>query len=165
MIGSDLDQVHSEIFSEEIWYHLLSYFKRSPDKFAKLIRTLCKRSEKLFHITPRFFTLIFDLFKQKMKEYTTNWSLDESGTCKLRDLVSLNEFALTIECIIDCIPEKWNRQAFDLIVNSNIGDFVIGTCLGVVKDQDLIDYDRVVLTEKKSTDDHNVVVSSLNLTI
>jgi hypothetical protein len=116
-----------------------------PDKFAKLIRTLCRGSEKLFHITPRFFTLIFDLFSQKLEEYTKEWSLDQNGNVKHRDLVSLNEFALTIESIIDCIPEKWNRQAFDLIVNSNLGNFVIGTCLDVIKDQDLIDYDRIVL--------------------
>lgn len=150
MIGSELDQAHSEIFSEEIWFHLLSYFNQSPEKFAKLIRTLCKGNEKLFHITPRFFGLIFDLFMEKMKYYTQNWTLDGNSNIKLRDLVTLNEFALTIECIIDCIPEKWNRQAFDLVVNSNICDFVVGTCLEVVKDQNLIDYERIVLEQKKT---------------
>lgn len=111
------------------------------------------RSEKLFHITPRFFSLIFDLFKKKMQEYTNSWSLDSNGTVKHRDLVALNEFSLTIESIIDCIPEKWNRQAFDLIVNSEIGDFVIGTCLAVVKDQDLIDYDRIILIQDSKTEE------------
>jgi len=62
LIGTDLDQVHSEIFNDEIWYHLLSYYKRSPEKFAKLMRTLIVRCEKLFHITPKFFSIIFDLF-------------------------------------------------------------------------------------------------------
>jgi len=80
-----------------------------------------------------------------MKIYTKEWSLDNNGNVKHRDIVALNEFITTIESIIDCIPEKWNRQAFDLIVNSNLGNFVLETLLAVVKDQDLIDYDRIVL--------------------
>lgn len=55
----------------------------------------------------------------------------------------LNDLVSTIESIVDCIPEKWNRQAFDLVVGSSISDFVIETCLEVVKDQDLIDYERI----------------------
>lgn len=59
--------------------------------------------------------------------------------------MALNEFANLIENIVCHIPEKWNRQAFDLIVSSSLADFVLGTCIEAVKDTDLIDYSRVVL--------------------
>ena len=55
----------------------------------------------------------------------------------------LNDLVSTIESIVDCIPEKWNRQAFDLVVGSSISDFVSETCLEFVKRQDIIDYERI----------------------
>jgi hypothetical protein len=144
LIGTHLDQIHVEIFSEEVWYHLLSYFDRRPDMVARLIRTLVKNSEAIFHITPRFFNTLFDLFMKKFDVFSKNWSLDQSNQqVKLQDLYCLSDMMHAIESIVDCVPEKWNRQAFDLIVGSNIADFVIETCLDVVKDQDLIDYERI----------------------
>ena len=149
LIGSNLDQIHVEIFSEDMWHHLLSYYERRPDMVAKLIKTLVKGSEPIFHITPRFFKLIFELFMKKFDVFAKDWSLDQSNNnIQLQDLQCLNDMVATIESIVDCIPEKWNRQAFDLIVGSSIADFVIETCLEVVKDQDLIDYERVQFNQE-----------------
>lgn len=116
---------------------------------AKLIKTLVSGSEPIFHITPRFFKLIFELFMRKFDVFAKDWSLDQSNnSVQLQDLQCLNDMVSTIESIVDCIPEKWNRQAFDLIVGTSISDFVIETCLEVVKDQDLIDYERIQFNQE-----------------
>ena len=78
---------------------------------------MCLDNEKVFHITSDFFEKIFVLFKELMTKFTTNWSLDQNSSgIKLTEIVALNEFANLIENIVCHIPEKWNRQAFDLIV-------------------------------------------------
>jgi hypothetical protein len=111
-----------------------------------------KGSESVFHITPRFFKVIFELFMRKFDKFAKDWSLDQSNEqVQLHDLQCLNDLVATIESLVDCIPEKWNRQAFDLIVGSSISEFVIETCLDVVKDQDLIDYERIQFNQEYMT--------------
>jgi uncharacterized hydantoinase/oxoprolinase family protein len=74
----------------------------------------------------------FSVLIQKID--SPDWTLDRSmGSAKVEDIKAIDELSTLILKIINHIPEKWNRQSFDLIVSSGIADFVTRTCIKLVQ--------------------------------
>jgi hypothetical protein len=115
-----------------------------------MMRRICDNNEKMFHNSPKFFKSLMDLFTELIQNVSQDWTLDMgSNSAKLNDIKAIDELSILFEKIIDHIPDKWERQSFDLIVSSALVDFVRNTCIEVVQSKEVIDYEGLEISFKE----------------
>lgn len=133
IIGRELDHVHVEVFSEECWFHLISYCERDPLNFSYLMEALSMDSWKLFHISPRFFFLIYEIFQKQLTRYEEDWSFECHPNITLEGIRGLFILSNTLLRIIEEIPESCERQPFDLVVATRLLNVISEIILPLLK--------------------------------